>query len=89
MAVSSSSLATPSLPPIHSRFWTNLQWPDSSCWESLNILSLMNASSVVSEARYCLSGGTGSVTSLNVRFGRLVLLTYRTKCSVDFGFHIV
>jgi hypothetical protein len=48
-------LTMPSLPPIHSRLWTNVQWPDGwagvlmlGVWIYLNLLSLMNALSVVS-----------------------------------------
>jgi hypothetical protein len=37
----------------------------------------------------CDTGGTGSVTSLNVRFSHLVLPTYRNKCSVDFESRII
>jgi hypothetical protein len=40
-------LTTPSLPPIHSMLWTNLQWPDS--WESLNMLKYI----VVDECVKC------------------------------------
>jgi hypothetical protein len=45
--------------------------------------------SCLREARYYLSAGTGSVTSLNVRFSHLMLLTNRTKCLADFGSRIV
>jgi hypothetical protein len=45
--------------------------------------------SCLREARCYLSGRTGSITSLNVRFSHLMQLTYHMKCSVDFWSCIV